>query len=241
MKSRILVLLTSALLFSGSAFADIAATQWQISAVGGEFSYAGGSAPLIATNIPVLNVEGLNTSNHAGVSLTIDNGLLNFTSGDNTGSWKWGAGGELSVYGCINGITGSGTGNSCQSGDNTLLVDDLFTSVRVVSEDYGLGVELGGITGQINSAVAGYFGISNIFTAPLSKVSDQLSGLPSTGGVDGDGVGTSFAGVTSNSPGGNLFLAAATVPENWGVFSSIGFVGLGLVVLGAARRRCSIK
>ena len=47
-----------------------------------KISFAGGTAPLVGTDIVVNNVVGIDTPLNAGVSLAITGGLLNFTTGN---------------------------------------------------------------------------------------------------------------------------------------------------------------
>lgn len=73
-----------------------------IAPTGGTISYAGGAAPLIGANITVDNVTGLGTTLNNNISLTITDGLWNFTSGlfiptGSTEEWFFAAGGPASI------------------------------------------------------------------------------------------------------------------------------------------------
>jgi len=66
----------------------------------GSFSYAGGIAHLVGTNIEVDTVVGLGTALHNHVTLNLSNAFLNFTTGPSTGDWTWG-GGTITVLGGV--------------------------------------------------------------------------------------------------------------------------------------------
>jgi len=238
MKKRMLVLLISVLVVSFCAFGDTGTTQWNIAPSGGSYSYAGGAGALTGTGIGVENVLGTPTPLNTGSSneLPIVGGVLDFTSGANTGGWTWGSPGTLTVTGCIAGVTTTDT--TCTVADESaVLVSDEFTSVSITAIPVSgspLGVEFGYLQGTINSAVAAYFGISATFTSPASTGQDVLFGLPS------GGPGTAFSGVTSFSPGGNLSLVSP-VPEGWNLGSTFGIFGLGLAIFGLAGRFGLVK
>jgi hypothetical protein len=61
---------------------------------GGTISYAGGTAPLVGTNIGINLLYALNTPLNDGVRLTVRNTRLNFTTGtaSNVGGYSWDAG-----------------------------------------------------------------------------------------------------------------------------------------------------
>jgi len=58
----------------------------------GSISYAGGNAALVGTDIQVDTVVGLNTPLNSGVTLTLFNADLDFTTGASNGVWSWGGG-----------------------------------------------------------------------------------------------------------------------------------------------------
>ena len=207
-------------------------TQWQVEGAGntGLYSYGGGTNPLVGAGIQITEVTGEGTPVDSGDSPAVVGGLLSFTTGASTGGWNWGAGGTLTLTGCVQGVTGTGAGHTCQAGDNsTVLLSDGFTSASITPIVGGVGITLGGLQGTMNPLVAAFFGVTTSF-GPGSNFSDLVSGLPSAG--------ASFTGLTSTLSGGNL---VAQSPEGWSLSSSLGLFGFGLVLIVAARRLGLIK
>ncbi len=70
-----------------------------------QISYAGGTAPLIGTNIVVSTVVGVDTPLNDGATLPITGGLLNFTTGAfnsySPSQWVFDGGGTLTIKGGI--------------------------------------------------------------------------------------------------------------------------------------------
>jgi hypothetical protein len=240
MQKRVLTVLILGTLVSFCAFGD--STQWVIAPSGGSYSYAGGAAPLVGTNIGIENVEGVGTPLHSGTLGTLDivGGSLDFTSGANTGGWSWGTPGTLTITGCIAGVTTVDL--VCTVADESaVLVSDEFTSVSVTGVPGGLGFEFGSLQGTINADIAANFGMDPVFTSPGSTATDVVSGLPTTGvPFFLPATGSSFSGVTPSAPGGTLNLVSA-VPEGWSFISSLGLLAFGLAVFGVARRRGVVK
>jgi hypothetical protein len=71
----------------------------------GSISYAGGSAPLVGTNITVDVLTGVDTPSNAGVSATCVGCYLSFETGGFAGvtgtSWTFGNGGSVSLIGGV--------------------------------------------------------------------------------------------------------------------------------------------
>jgi hypothetical protein len=88
----------------------------------GSFSYAGGSAALLGTDIEVDTVVGLGTSLNNGGILALSGGLLNFTTGASTGDWSWGGGSNSTIT-----ITG-GIPDLCIADGTTLLTGTFGTA-----------------------------------------------------------------------------------------------------------------
>ena len=223
-----IVVLAAVFLAVGQASAQT--TDWTL-AGGGLYTSSGGSGSvLVGSNIPTVSVSGAGTLDNNGVSLSIVDGLLSFTSGsyDGNGSdWSWGAGGTLTLSGCIAGVTS--TTCSSDGSDNVTLISDDFQSVQIESVGSGLDVVFGDITGTINAQVAAYFGISTGFEAASFITTLAASGTPGSsltginvaGGIDAD-----------PGPGG----PSTGVPEEWTVADSIAFFVLALLVFGVLLR-----
>lgn len=229
MLTRTCVVLLGALFTSLSAFGTTYATQWTIASSGGAYSWAGGSAPLVGSNIVVTQVEGEPTPMNSGTSYTITDGSLNFTSGAYNGTpgstWSWGSGGSLSLTGCIAGITAP----SCNGSNNVVLVSDNFTNVLISTVNGSNKVTFGNLTGTINSTVAAYFGISPVFSV-ASTASDFVT-IPQS-------PGSPFSGAPSTAPGGTMDLVAA---ENWSLSSTLGLFVFALAIFGAVDRLGLLK
>jgi hypothetical protein len=103
MKKVLCLLALSALLVVPAAVHADAQLDFGIGApTPGTISYAGGLSPLVGTNIQVDNVTGINgTPLNNNVTTAITGGLLNFTSGANTGGYNWGPGGSITVAGSV--------------------------------------------------------------------------------------------------------------------------------------------
>src|ERR1700734_2753280 len=84
-------LVAGGMLLAGQAFADT--TDWSLS-TGGIYTSTGSDGVLNGNNIPILSVAGDGTPVKNGSSLSILDGLLNFTTGSYDGTvsnWAWGA------------------------------------------------------------------------------------------------------------------------------------------------------
>lgn len=236
MTKRIWVVFLSVLATSACAFGQITDTYWTVDGTGGSYSYTGGTAALVGSNIEVTSVADATNSDTAGYTvydvLGNDDGgaSLAFTSGAGDGTWSWGSGGTLTVTGCL-----STNGTTCIAGESktTVLITDDFTSAGVTSIGGGKGFSFGGLQGTIDAAAATLLGVSQSFVSPASQFSTKVSGLPGT-------AGGSFSGVTDATPGGTLDLFQA-VPEGWSLLSSVGIFAFGLIIFGIARRLGLIK
>src|SRR5579872_4961268 len=112
-------LVMGAFLFSGIANAEYILDFTIPAFASGTISYAGGSNPLVGTNISVSSIDGMNGAQNSGVSLNCTGCILNFTTGGLTslssGIYNFGSGGSFTLTGTILGVTGallSGTFNS---------------------------------------------------------------------------------------------------------------------------------
>jgi hypothetical protein len=126
----------------------------------GTISYAGGSAPLVGTNITSDLVAGRNVPVNNNVALTINGGLLNFTTGNSNGSWSWAAGGSISINGSIPAQTPSG-GTPFAGTSGTLLSGTLVSAIVTPGPNSNtFFVAIGAFVNSINSAILSYYGIS---------------------------------------------------------------------------------
>jgi hypothetical protein len=100
---------------------------------GGTISYAGGTAPLVGTGIPVSSVFSTNTPSNDGSLLPVVNGFLSFTTGaaSNTGGHNWSGTtgnffvitGDMPDLGLTNATLLSGTfGTASIAGTNTIVI-----------------------------------------------------------------------------------------------------------------------
>jgi hypothetical protein len=211
------------------ARASSAATDWYLSSGGGTYSWAGGSSALIGTNLAMQYVLGNGTQSNNGQSLSITDGLMNFTSGAYNGTvgstWSWGPGGTFSVTGCIAGVT---TTSACTGSNNVTLLSDDFESISIVGiggSDYD--IEFGQIEGTVNSAMAQYFGLSST----TFSMSNFITVSDSTASP-----GTAFTG---NNLGGMIDAVAdppVAAAENWGFSDSLALFAAALLAFGVLTR-----
>jgi hypothetical protein len=218
MRKRCTVFITTAIiLLPLTALADT--TDWSLLS-GGIYSWNGSaSSGLVGENIPGLTVLGDGTPLHAGGLLPIVSGYLNFTSGqyNGTGSnWSWGSGGVLNLTGCIVGITSA----VCTGANNVTLLSDDFQSVQIVPVLGSLDAVFGNITGNINSNLASYFGVSSVFATASFTTAISTTGTP----------GRSFSG--TNLLGTINAVPTVATAEYWGIGESLGFFTLVLAVFG---------
>jgi hypothetical protein len=191
----------------------------------GTISYASGGS-LVGSGIGVTAVQDTTT----GVTYNVVNGALNFTSGGYLGSWSWGSGapGTLMLSGCISGVTGNG--NCGTAGGVVSLLSDDFTSAMVF-QPYGninYQVQLGNITGILDSGLAAQFGVSTALSSALYNTTIDVQGHTLGNPFNGFNLGGSISSTVAAAP--------AQVPEP----SSAGLLGfgfIGLVVAVATRRK----
>lgn len=148
---------------------------------GSSVSYAGGSAPVIANDLGVDNVVGIGgTPANNGSILTITGGLLDFTSGANTGGYTWGSGtGCTSLSDASCSITITGGISALSLGAGTVLLAGQVTGVQVTTGN----ILLTAFINFIDATLAGYYGLPG-GTTPWSSVNPinlTILFLPSSG------------------------------------------------------------
>jgi len=217
--------LAAVLFLPAYALAGSSSTDWSLGA-GGLYSWAGGSNSLVGTNIPAFGVLGDSTPSNNLASLSIVNGLLNFTSGAFSGtstSWSWTGGGTLNLTGCIAGVT-TAKGVACNGQNNVVLIADDFTSVQIVPQislgPLSFDAVFGNVTGTINASVAAYFGVPTAFS--IGTFTSDIATL----GYDGQPfVGSNISGVLKADP------PNPSMPEYWGLGETAGLFLLTLMGL----------
>ena len=217
-------MLLFAAVFSATAFAADPTTDWTLGG-GGLYTSAGSTGSvLVGSNIPTLSVFGDGTSSHNGVTLSIIDGYLDFTSGAYNGdgsNWSWGPGGTLILTGCIAGVTAT----TCTGSNNVDLLSDDFQSVQIVPIIGAIDVVFGNITGTLNSQVAAYFGVSTQFQTASFTTAIATSGRPGSSLV-----GSNLLGLIKADP------PATGMPERWGLGEALSFCVLALLGFGLLLR-----
>jgi hypothetical protein len=144
------------------------------SAATGTIGYAGGSAPLVGTNITETEVAGKNTVLNNLVSLLISSGSLNFTTGASNGSWSWGPGGSLSITGTIPAQTPAG--GTAFPGTSGTLLSGTLVSASVIPASGTFLVSLGAFVSSANSDLSSYYGLPADIQVGNFNLSFQVAG-----------------------------------------------------------------
>lgn len=122
--------------------------------VGASIGYAGGAAPLIASNLSVDSVIGLSTPLNDGSMLSLNGGLLNFQTGNLTGSdashWYFGAGGTISIT----------TTSPIVAGASNTLLTGTFKSAEVAWNGGEFKVVIASYFNGVDDSLAGYYGVA---------------------------------------------------------------------------------
>jgi hypothetical protein len=127
----------------------------------GTVSYAGGSTPLVGTNIAVNDVTGIFTPSNNGSVFDIIDGTLDFTTGvfvsSTTDTWVFKPGGTVTLDGCVEG------GGPCGPGDTpVLLASGTFTGTPTVIDTGGVNKIVGAIGLDIkNPLLTELFGLGS--------------------------------------------------------------------------------
>lgn len=139
---------------------------------GASISYAGGSNPLIGTNLAITEVSGLDTPLHNGETLTISGGFLNFTTGDLVyytapppsympKTWIFDGNSSLAA------VTITGEISSLGIVAGSTLMSGSFTGSSVVNQGATAGPSFFYVTGSSftdtkNSLLLAYFGLPDV-------------------------------------------------------------------------------
>lgn len=188
----------------------------------GAVNYAGGSAPLVGSNIDVLGVKGLGTPSNVNSQLTITGGKLNFSTGNLSGvnpakgEWDFGAGGRIDITGGIASL-GIGPGSTLMQGS----FSDQTTVRSLGATD--LKTQGGAILNIVNPALAAYFGLPTGGTAYLGGLTTQFA---APGASPGQFQSTVFSG-------GAVATQPVPEPTTLAIFAAM----IGVAVHGIRSRR----
>jgi hypothetical protein len=203
----------------------------------GHISYAGGSAPLVGTNISVNNVK-LSDGTHVH---NVIGGMLNFTTGDLLFTWLWG-GGPNSWITVVGGVdTNNDNAINPADGDialGTTLLSGSFGTASIYYADQEFHMAAGSFSDGKDENLLRHFGLAGLpvgtkysgnfkisFSAPLSIGSPFMSLLVAGGNVSNTIPTTSDGPTDTNGP--------TTVPEP----SIMLLLGLALMGLAGIRRK----
>jgi hypothetical protein len=184
----------------------------------GSLSFAGGSAPLIGSNIDVDDVIGLSTPGNPGIVSICASCSLDFTTGASSGGWNFGAGGTITITGGIDfpdSTTDIGTGSTLLSG-----TFDSATVIDVGSGTFEFQIVGGSFTDTKNSVLLAFYDLPDVLYAGGLNLSFS-TGAP---------MGNAFSSSTLYS--GDVVNQPVPVPAAVWLFGS-GLVGLASI----ARRR----
>ncbi len=130
----------------------------------GTINYAGGSNPLIGTNIAVDNLIGLNTPSNTNVLSQCVSCTLNFSSGsfasyDSTNKiWNFSGGGAITVKGGVD----LGSNSSLDIPLSTTLLTGVFDSASVDQQTdgkFGIRIAQGSFSDSKDAALLAFYGL----------------------------------------------------------------------------------
>ena len=189
-----------------------------IAPTSGTISYAGGTSPLVGSEISVDNVVGLGTPLNAGIAQACVDCFLNFTTGNFISSdpttLTFGAGGSISLTGAI---------PSLSIDPGTTLLNGFFSTNPIVMSLGEFKLAGGGFADTKNQTLTNFFGLPNgSFTGSFHVLFEAASGIPPSGFAS-TGV---VSGGVANSP-------VPGTPEP----GTLLLIGSGLVGIGVGTRR----
>jgi hypothetical protein len=169
-----LISMTLCMLIPLTAFADGLIDFTIPTSAAGTLSYSGGTNSLVGAGITVNSALGVLSPSRSGVGESITNGSLNFTSGPGVGSWKWGAGGAISVIG---GIPSLGLPN------NSVLLSGTFSGASLSPLSPTLvKIVLAGFSGIENPNLLSFYGYAPGSSSIGSLILSPAIGLWPLGG-----------------------------------------------------------
>jgi hypothetical protein len=217
--SRGALFIATAILLSGACHARAGLIDFNIDAshpAGASLGYAGGANPLVAGNLSVDSVIGLDVPLNDGSILNLTGGRLNFQTGNLTGSdashWSFGAGGWITIT----------TSSAIVPGASDVLLTGAFKSADVEIGSGAFKVVIASYANVVDDQLAGYYGIApGLAWDGDLNISFMATGSPPDG----------FQ--SSRVLSGDVVAEAVPEPSSL-LMGSIGVLGLGLF---AARRR----
>ncbi len=189
MKRILLILVLAILTAPGVLMADIPPIIdfGIVTPTSGSISYNGTGGSLVGSGISVDNVVGLFTPANPGATLTVTDGLLNFSSGpfssydSNTNIWSFSGGGAITIEGCID----TGQGSNCET-----LLSGSFNMASVQGLGSNFYISGANFTDQKAEDLAAYFGLGNL-TNWAGNFNISFIGTGSNGGAIRSSVVTS--------------------------------------------------
>jgi hypothetical protein len=180
-------------------------------------SYDGSGGPLVGSNLNVSSVVGEGTLQNDGTSLSATATTLSFTTGNlistSSDTWVFGPGGTLTITGTVPDVGGSGP---------TLYSGTFQGDTTVINEGFGFKVVGATVSGNLDQALATYFGMKypDTFAGGLTLLfNGAMTEMPPQG----------FTDHRLNS--GNIAVTGLPEPASWTL------LGLGAIGVLMFRKR----